>query len=249
MSMQFNGSVHADGWWDHMPDGHKRDVRLNPYASQYETPAERSQRRSHTALWVVAAVIVVGAAGIGAAYQRDPEAVTAQYDAAVDGAHRMGERIADFFDNGKPAVGVKMADIGRPQDSDRLAMNEAPGAGVVPATKPAVTPEVTTPPAQEAPPRAAPATVRTPEVAHATPSTVTTARLSEPTTQAITPITPVAPVTPVSPVTTTPPVTTPPVIPPAVDATTVVPPSNAASAPPPDTSTTQQQEQTQTQEQ
>lgn len=40
MTMLFTGNLHAEGWWDHMPPGHRVDIIMNPEAvlpSRHET--------------------------------------------------------------------------------------------------------------------------------------------------------------------------------------------------------------------
>jgi len=149
MSMQFNGSVHADGWWDHMPVGHAHNVLMNDGAVDSEAFTARrdhphKRQRSHAAAWVLFFIVAAGGLGMAAARQLDPAGFDARLDLVVANAHELGDKISDQFDNKEPAVSMDATALG-----DAPRMGSAPSATTTamaaPNPAPASTPPQPTP--------------------------------------------------------------------------------------------------------
>ncbi|XHS77926.1 hypothetical protein ACFJGW_19730 [Burkholderiaceae bacterium UC74_6] len=246
MSMQFNGSVHADGWLEHMPSGHTRNLAMNNGAVDRESnvpPKQRHHHRAQTAAWVLLFLVAAGGLSMAAARQLDPVGFDAKVDAVMASAHNLGDKIADQFDNKKPAVNMDVTALATPAEPaappaatasvpqsqsqsqsqaqpqaqpQQLIQQQPTGAGTVQpleANKPVPQPET-----QSA---VSKSTLAPPTPAAALPMQVQPATQIQP----VTPIAPITPVTPIQPGTQSPP------IPPATQA----PPVTQTPPPPPPT--------------
>lgn len=245
MSYQFTQNLHSEGWWNHMPPGHRVDIIMNADAlssPRYEgsagpvlRPANASPRvikRSHASAWILLAALGATGGALAVATIRDPHGMRERLDATLEKVkHATGSSAPTTTE---PVVAQAPTPVVQepapvitaqaPTADEKLLASEAPLPPIAPAAGRSTTsPEPVAPVKQVAPP--APSKVK---------------ELTEPT-QVVPPLPLPVPLAPSQPLPTVqppplvplPPVpVAPPVTPPPVEEAVPVPPQPPASAPP-----------------
>ncbi|WP_349744199.1 hypothetical protein [Roseateles cavernae] len=96
MTMMFTNNLHAEGWWDHMPAGHRLDIPMNADefsssgdeggatrpASQPNT-SPRFIQRSHASAWILFAAVGTTGGALAVATMSDPQGMREHLDFAL----------------------------------------------------------------------------------------------------------------------------------------------------------------------
>lgn len=141
MTMMFTNSLHAEGWWGHMPPGHRLDIPMNADdvpSSRDEGGATRSAsqpntssrfiQRSHASAWILVAAVGTMGGALAVATMRDPQGMREHLDFALAEVEQLTG--SSPITTTAPATAEAPAPV---QDTTPVATEQSPAAAPSPS--------------------------------------------------------------------------------------------------------------------